>query len=85
MFVGTGILAVIVYLAIGGLSGYLAGKIMGGEFSLRKNILLGLLGSFVGEFLFRLIGLNATSLIGNVIVSVVGACVCIWAGRKLFQ
>ena len=26
-----------------------------------------------------------TGLVGEILVSVVGACVCIWIGRKLFQ
>jgi uncharacterized membrane protein YeaQ/YmgE (transglycosylase-associated protein family) len=28
---------------------------------------------------------NATGIIGSLIVSTVGACICIWAGRKLFS
>ena len=44
-----------------------------------------LLGGFVGGILFGLVGLSATGLVGEIIVSVIGACVCIWAGRKLFK
>ena len=50
-----------------------------------RNIVLGILGSFVGGILFGLVGLSATGLVGEIIVSVIGACVCIWAGRKLFK
>lgn len=50
-----------------------------------KNILLGIGGGFVGGLVFKLIGFTATGLIGSLIVSVVGACICIWAGRKLFK
>ena len=49
------------------------------------NIVLGILGGFVGSILFSLIGLSATGLVGEILVSVVGASVCIWIGRKLFQ
>ena len=38
----------------------------------------------IGAF-FALVGLSATGLVGEIIVSVIGACVCIWAGRKLFK
>ena len=72
-------------LLIGALSGYIAGRIMGSETSTGRNIVLGILGGFVGNLLFGLIGLSATGIIGNIIVSVVGACVCIWIGRKLFN
>ena len=50
-----------------------------------KNILLGIGGGFVGGLVFKLIGFSATGLLGSLIVSVVGACICIWAGRKLFS
>ena len=60
-------------LLIGALAGYIAGRIMGSETSALRNILFGL------------VGLSATGLVGEIIVSVIGACVCIWAGRKLFK
>ena len=63
----------------------IAGRIMGSETSALRNIVLGILGSFVGGILFGLVGLSATGLVGEIIVSVIGACVCIWAGRKLFK
>jgi uncharacterized membrane protein YeaQ/YmgE (transglycosylase-associated protein family) len=34
---------------------------------------------------FGLIGLSATGIVGEILVSVVGACICIWIGRKLFN
>ena len=70
---------------MGALAGYVAGRFMGTETSLGRNILMGILGSFVGGILFGLVGLSATGLVGEIIVSVIGACVCIWAGRKLFK
>ena len=69
-------------LLIGALAGSIAGRIMGSETSALRNIVLGILGSFVGGILFGLVGLSATGLVGEIIVSVIGACVCIWAGRK---
>ena len=47
-------------LLVGALAGYIAGRIMGSETSTLRNIVLGILGSFVGEFLFGLIGIHAT-------------------------
>lgn len=72
-------------ILIGALAGYAAGRIMGSETSAVRNISLGILGGFVGDLLFSLIGLGATDLIGDILVSIVGACVCIWVGRKLFK
>ena len=78
-------LGLIFSLLIAALAGYIAVRIMGSETSAVRNIVLGILGGFVGSILFSLIGLSATGLVGEILVSVVGACVCIWIGRKLFQ
>ena len=72
-------------LRVGALAGYIAGRSMGSETSTLRNIVLGSRGSFVGGILFGLVGLSATGLVGELIVSVIGAWVCIWAGRKLFK
>ena len=58
---------------------------MGSETSTVRNIVLGILGGFVGSIVFGLIGLSATGIVGEILVSVVGACICIWIGRKLFN
>ena len=70
-------------LLIGALAGYIAGRIMGSETSALRNIVLGILGSFVGEFLFGLVGIHATGSITSFVISVIGACICIWVGQKL--
>ena len=69
---------------VGALAGYVAGRFMGTETSLGRNILMGILGSFVGEFVFGLFGIYATGSITSFIISVIGACICIWVGQKLF-
>ena len=58
---------------------------MGTETSLGRNILMGILGSFVSEFVFGLFGIYATGSITSFIISVIGACICIWIGQKLFH
>ena len=75
----------IISLLIGALAGYIAGRIMGSETSTVRNIVLGILGSFVGEFLFGLIGIHATGSISSFVISVLGACVCIWVDNRLFH
>ena len=67
---------------VGALAGYVAGRFMGTETSLGRNILM---GSFVGEFVFGLFGIYATGSITSFIISVIGACICIWIGQKLFH
>ena len=70
---------------VGALAGYVAGRFMGTETSLGRNILMGILGSFVGEFVFGLFGIYATGSITSFIISVIGACICIWIGQRLFH
>ena len=60
-------------------------KLMNENSGTIKNILLGIGGGFVGGLVFNLLGLSANGLIGSLLVSTVGACICIWAGRKLFK
>lgn len=69
-------------LIIGGLSGWLAGKIMKSENGVIVNIILGLLGGVVGGFVAGLIGLKAVGIVGGCVVSVFGACLLIWLVRK---
>lgn len=68
---------------VGALAGYIAGRFMGSDTSFGRNIVMGVLGSFVGEFLFGLIGIHATGSFTSFVISVIGACICIWIGRKL--
>lgn len=72
-------------LIMGALVGWIAGQVMGTENGLVHNIIIGIIGSFVGSFLFGLIGITSFNTLGNLLVSVVGACLFIWLGKKLFH
>ena len=70
-------------LLAGLIVGAVATKIMGADSNWILNIILGMAGSFVGRFLFGLIGFNAVSGFAGFIVSVIGACICISIARKI--
>lgn len=70
---------------VGALAGYVAGRFMGSETSFGRNVAFGILGSFVGEFLFGLIGIHSTGTFSSFVISVIGACVCIWVGKKISE
>ena len=72
-------------LILGAIAGFIATGIMHENTSWIKNILLGIVGGFVGGLVFRLVGMTAHGTIANLIVSIVGACICIWLGRILFS
>ncbi len=67
-------------LVIGALAGLIAGKIMrGGGFGLLGNLFVGIVGAFVGSFVFGLLGLESSGgLVGSLVTSTVGAIVLLW-------
>ena len=70
-------------LIMGGVAGWLAGKIMNSEGGTLRNVLLGLGGGVVGAFVLGFLGIRGHGMIGGTIVSVVGACILIWLGRNM--
>ena len=72
-------------IIMGGICGWVAGQLMHVEGGLLKNILLGIVGSFVGSLAFGLIGFSAHGFIADLIVGVAGACLFIWLARKFLK
>lgn len=70
----------LVILAIGAVSGWLAGFIRQGYgFGLLGNIIIGIIGSFVGGWLFGQLGVSIGSgLVGVIAKSVIGALVLLF-------
>lgn len=67
-------------LLIGGFAGWLAGKIMkGGGFGVLVNIILGIVGGAVGNWLFSTLGVHIGSgIVGDLITGVIGAIVVLF-------
>jgi uncharacterized membrane protein YeaQ/YmgE (transglycosylase-associated protein family) len=65
------------WLIVGGLAGFLAGKLIrGGGFGIVVNILLGIVGSVIGGYLFGALGISAGGgFIGSLASATVGAIV----------
>ena len=78
-------MSVLVFLVIGVIAGWLASNLMkGGSAGLVGDLVLGVIGSFVGGYLvFPLIGLKATGFIGSTVVATVGAIVFIAVIRAI--
>ncbi len=73
-------MALIGWLIIGALAGWLAGVYMKGRgFGILGNMVLGVVGSVVGGILFGLLGFDSVSWIGSLITATVGAVVLLAA------
>lgn len=68
--------ALVVFLAIGAIAGWLAGTLIkGGGFGLLGNIVIGVIGAFVGGFLGGVLGITASGILGSIIMATIGAVV----------
>ena len=71
-------------LLIGGVAGWLAGRIMNSTGnSVLLNIVLGLIGGVVGSFAFAQVGLSADNTLGRIIMATVGAIILIVLVRAI--
>ena len=69
-------MAFIWYILIGLAAGFIAGKLVkGGGFGLWVNLLVGIIGGVLGGWLFGILGIHTSSIIGSLLTSVVGAVV----------
>jgi uncharacterized membrane protein YeaQ/YmgE (transglycosylase-associated protein family) len=75
------------WVVVGLLAGWLAGFVMkGGGFGLIGDLVLGLVGSVVGGWIFRAMGVSAGGgLVPTVFVAFLGAVIVIVAQRKLWR
>lgn len=74
------------FLIVGLVAGWLAGKLMhGGGFGFWGDLIVGVIGAFVGGFLFRLMGWGGANggLVESLLVAVVGAVVLLFAIRLI--
>ena len=73
------------FLLIGLAAGWLAIQIMkGGGSGLGSDLIMGVIGSFLGGFLFDLLGLSASGPVGSLVTATVGAIVLI-SGLRLIN
>lgn len=72
-----------IFLAIGLIAGFLASFVVGGG-GLIRYLITGVIGAFVGGYLFQLLGVNlgiANPLVAQVITATVGAVVIVLLAR----
>ena len=82
--------SLLLFLLIGLAAGWLAGRIMkGGGYGLIGDLVVGVIGAFLGGWLFSLLGIStggggsAAAIIGALVTALVGAIVLIFLLRLI--
>jgi uncharacterized membrane protein YeaQ/YmgE (transglycosylase-associated protein family) len=75
----------LLWVVIGAVAGWLASAVVGGGFGLLGDIVVGVVGAFVGGFLFRALGVGSpfAGLAGSIFVAFIGAVVLLLCLRLI--
>lgn len=67
----------IIYLIVGGIAGWLASMVMktDGQQGIILNVVVGIIGGFLGGLLLPMVGLNFGGTVGFLITALIGAVV----------
>jgi uncharacterized membrane protein YeaQ/YmgE (transglycosylase-associated protein family) len=67
---------ILIWAVIGLIAGWLASAVVGGGFGLIGDIVVGVVGAFIGGFVFRSLGVGSPfgGMAGTIFVAFVGAC-----------
>ena len=77
-------MALIVWIIVGAIAGFLASKVLTGRgMGLLWDIVVGILGAFVGGWLAGLAGIGVTNIVVEIIVAFVGALILLAIFRAL--
>jgi len=72
----------IIFIIVGAIAGFLAGKVMTGHgLGLIWDIVVGIVGAFLGTWLAGLLGIGVTSTLALIIVAFVGAVILLGVFR----
>lgn len=72
-------LSIILFIVIGCLAGFIAGKLMrGGGFGLIVNLIIGVVGGVLGGWVLNLLGISWGGLLGQLGTAVIGAVILLF-------
>lgn len=77
----------LLWLVIGAIAGFLASAVVGGGFGLIGDIIVGVVGAFIGGWVFRAAGWSAPfgGLAGTIVVAFIGACILLLILRLIWR
>lgn len=73
----------IAFLIIGLIAGYIAEKVTQSDHGLLTNLIVGVIGAYVGGFLANLIGIQLYGILGGLVVATLGAILCLFIWRRI--
>jgi uncharacterized membrane protein YeaQ/YmgE (transglycosylase-associated protein family) len=74
----------LIFLGIGVLAGFLAGHIWKGSgFGLLGDLIVGVVGSFIGVWLFGQLHISSSGILGLLIAAIVGALILLYLIRMV--
>jgi uncharacterized membrane protein YeaQ/YmgE (transglycosylase-associated protein family) len=78
---------ILLWIVLGALAGWIAGMIMKSDHSIIEDIVLGIIGAFVGGFVMNFFGQSGVTgfNVYSLIVAVIGAIILIALGRLLHK
>jgi uncharacterized membrane protein YeaQ/YmgE (transglycosylase-associated protein family) len=79
----TMIFDLIMFLVIGLVAGAISSFYMGRQQELLPNLIIGIVGAFIGGFIAKLLGLTAYNVIGEVVVATASAIICLFVWQRI--
>ena len=75
----------LLWVVIGAIAGWLVSAVVGGGFGLLGDIIVGVVGAFVGGFIFRALGVGTpfSGLAGSIFVAFIGAIILLLCLRLI--
>ena len=76
--------SLVLFLVIGLVAGWLASRIMRGRgFGLVGDLVVGVIGAFLGGWLFNLLGISLGGILGALVTALIGAIVLLYLLRLI--
>ena len=76
--------SLVLFLLIGLVAGWLAGRIMrGGGFGIVGDLIVGVIGALLGGWLFSLLGISLGGILGAIVTALIGAIVLLYLLRLI--
>ena len=75
----------LIWIVVGLIAGWLASAVVGGGYGVVGDIVIGVVGAFIGGFIFRALGAGAPcgGIAGTIVVAFVGAVVLLLVLRAI--